>query len=39
MKNYLISNGVNSNNIIEENKATTTLENIIYSKKILDNEP
>ena len=37
MKNYLISNGVNSNNIIEENKATTTLENIIYSKKILDN--
>lgn len=37
MKNYLISNGVNQNNIIEENKATTTLENIIYSKKILDN--
>ena len=27
MKNYLISNGVNSNNIIEENKATTTLKN------------
>ena len=37
MKNYLVSNGVNINNIIEENKATTTLENIIYSKKILDN--
>lgn len=36
MKNYLVSNGVNINNIIEENKATT-LENIIYSKKILDN--
>ena len=36
MKNYLVSNGVNINNIIEENKATTTLENIIYSKKILD---
>ena len=33
MKNYLVSNGVNINNIIEENKATTTLENIIYSKK------
>ena len=30
------SNGVNINNITEENKATTTLENIIYSKKILD---
>lgn len=37
MKNYLLSNGVNPNNIIQENKATTTLENIIYSKKILDN--
>ena len=37
MKNYLVSNGVNINNIIEENKATTTLENIMYSKKILDN--
>ena len=36
MKNYLVSKGVNINNIIEENKATTTLENIIYSKKILD---
>ena len=36
MKNYLVSNGVNINNIIEENKATT-LENIIYIKKILDN--
>ena len=33
MKNYLVSNGVNINNIIEENKATTTLENIMYSKK------
>ena len=28
MKNYLVSNGVNINNIIEENKATTTLEDI-----------
>lgn len=36
MKRYLEVNGVNSNNIIEENKATTTLENIIYSKEILD---
>lgn len=36
MKRYLEVNGVDSNNIIEENKATTTLENIIYSKEILD---
>jgi len=36
MKNYLVSKGVNPSNIIKENKATTTLENIIYSKEILD---
>jgi len=36
MKNYLVSKGVNSSNIIEENKATNTFENIMYSKKILD---
>ena len=37
MKNYLVSKGVNSSNIIEEYKATNTFENIRYSKKILDN--
>ena len=37
MKNYLVSKGINSSNIIEEDKATNTFENIRYSKKILDN--
>ena len=37
MENYLIANGVNKDNIIKEDKATSTLENIIYSKSILDN--
>lgn len=37
MKNYLIHNGVNEDNIILEDKATTTLENIIFSKKIMEN--
>ena len=32
MKNYLLENGVDEKNIILENKATTTLENIIFSK-------
>ena len=36
MKNYLVYKGINSSNIIEENKAKNTFENIIYSKKILD---
>ena len=36
MENYLIANGVNKKNIIKEDKATSTLENIIYSKKILE---
>lgn len=37
MKNYLVDNGVNEENIILEDKATTTLENIIFSKKIMEN--
>ena len=36
MKNYLVGNGVNEKNIILEDKATTTLENIIFSKEIMD---
>lgn len=36
MKNYLVENGVAENKIILESKATTTLENIIFSKKIMD---
>lgn len=37
MKEYLVENGVNRNNIILEDKATTTLENIIFSKSIMKN--
>lgn len=36
MKNYLVENGVNEENIILEDKATTTLENIIFSKEIME---
>lgn len=36
MKNYLLENGVDEKNIILENKATTTLENIIFSKEIME---
>lgn len=36
MKNYLVEHGVNDEDIILEDKATTTLENIIFSKKIID---
>lgn len=35
MRDYLLENGVNEENIILEDKATTTLENIIFSKKIM----
>lgn len=35
MKNYLVKNGVSEDKIIMEDKATTTLENIIFSKKII----
>ncbi|MCC3869403.1 YdcF family protein [Terrisporobacter mayombei] len=35
MKNYLVKNGVDEDNIILENKATTTLENIMFSKEIM----
>ena len=37
MYRYLIENGVEKEKIIKEDKATTTLENIIYSKEILKN--
>jgi uncharacterized SAM-binding protein YcdF (DUF218 family) len=37
MYRYLIEKGVNPNQIIKEDKATTTLENIIFSKEILKN--
>lgn len=36
MKKYLISQGVDESKIIEEDKATTTLENLVFSKDILE---
>ena len=36
MKIYLVENGVDEENIILQNKATTTLENIIFSKEIME---
>lgn len=35
MKNYLISHSIPKNNIIEENKSSTTLENLIFSHKFI----
>ena len=37
MKNYLISNEIAAERIIMEDQSTSTLENIIYSKKFLNN--
>ena len=36
MKKYLVSKGVNAQKIIKEEKATSTSENMRFSKKILD---
>lgn len=36
MKTYLIKNGVSKDVIIEEDKATSTYENFVFSKQILD---
>ena len=36
MKNYLVENNVDEEKIILEDKATTTLENIIFSKEIIE---
>lgn len=37
MEKYLIKNGVDKNKIIKEEKATSTFENMKFSKEILDN--
>ena len=37
MANYLIEKGVPTNNLVLEDKATSTYENFKFSKKILDN--
>lgn len=38
MKNYLIEHGINEDRILEENKSRTTVQNIAFSKKILEKE-
>ena len=35
MKNYLVSQGISENDIIMENRSTTTLENFKFSKKLI----
>jgi len=38
MRNYLVQQGVPKDNIIIENKATSTYENLLFSKEIMDRE-
>ena len=38
MKNYLVSQGIDENDIILENKSTTTLENFQYVKALIPDE-
>ena len=38
MRNFLVDNGVDSSQIIMEDKSTDTYENFLYTKKILDEE-
>ncbi|HFR3692865.1 TPA: YdcF family protein [Streptococcus suis] len=33
MKNYLLEKGISEHNIIMEDQSTTTLENMMFSKK------
>ena len=37
MKNYLMENGISEEDIIMEDKSTSTYENMLYSKTIIDN--
>lgn len=36
MKNWLVSHGISDTRIIEENKSTSTFENLKFSKKMMD---
>ena len=38
MERYLISQGISSDHIIKEEKATSTYENFLYSKEILEKQ-
>ncbi len=37
MENYLVSKNIPLDKILQENKSTTTMENLIYSKEIIEN--
>lgn len=37
MKRYLVSQGINENRVLKEDKSTNTQENIMFSKKLLKN--
>ena len=37
MKNYLVSKGIDEDKIIMEDKSTTTRENFLFSKKLIEN--
>lgn len=39
MENYLISRGIPIEDILQENKSTTTMENLIFSKALIDHRP
>ncbi len=36
MKQYLVQNGIEENRIIEENQSANTIENVAFSKKMMD---
>ena len=36
IRNYLVEQGIDENDILVENKSTTTLENMMFSKKLID---
>ncbi|URZ01911.1 YdcF family protein [Clostridium felsineum] len=38
MKRYILENNISEENIICEDKSTTTFENLMYSKKIMDSQ-
>lgn len=38
MKNYLINKGIDENRILSENRSTSTMENLMYSKLIIEKD-
>lgn len=39
MKNYALEQGMNEEDILLEDQSTTTLENMRFSKQLMDNRP